>query len=313
MRRKQQQAMAGGAASSGAFVGLLRRDHGQLSRVLSEVDAQATRLAVEPDAARAVLLDALRYLLDYQHAFHHPGEDRLFRRLRARVPALRADLNALMHEHVGGYRSARQLSERLERASGAALRGSAGARLARQLHAYTAGTRTHMRREEDVFYAQAIDALERADWAELGGDAVPDDPMQDRSRLAQAYPRLAARLALPVREVSAARARAPGDTRWRVEVYVALRRGLERLVDTYGELLHDAADLAVMHASALRAVRSPLALARSARPVAASSCRFAVRCLTLPPRVVLQSARDLVALTRVAPTACGQRHKRSPG
>jgi hemerythrin-like domain-containing protein len=302
MKRRQQQAATGGEADGGRFMGLLRRDHGQLSRVLSEVDAQATRLAVEPGAARPILLDALRYLLDYQHAFHHPREDHLFGRLRTRVPTLRADLERLMREHVGGYRSARGLATRLERLASAQLRGSPGARLARQLHAYTAATRTHMRREEDVFYAQSIAALERGDWTALGREAVPDDPMQDRVRLAAAYPRLAARLADPVRVISAARAHATGDAPWTVEVCVTLRRGMERLVDAYGELLHDAADLVVAHVKALRAVRSPLALAQAAGPAAARSCRFAARCVTLPPRIVLESAREVAAVTRVAAT-----------
>jgi len=300
MKRTQQPTDTGSAAASGAFLGVLRRDHGQLSRVLSEVDAQASRLACEPDTARAVLGDALRYLLDYQHAFHHPREDLLFGRLRTRVPAWRADLDGLMREHVGGYRSARKLAIRLERASSAQLRRAAGASLARQLRAYTAGTRTHMRREEDIFYAQSIDALEHADWAALGSETVPDDPMQDRARLATAYPHLAARLALPVREISAARGSRTGDGRWSTDVYVAMRRGMARLVDTYGELLHDAVELVVAHGNSLRSVRSPLALARSARPVATNSVRFAARCLTLPPRVVLSTVTEIVALTRDA-------------
>ena len=302
MKRRQQQAAAGSGAAGGTFMGLLRQDHGQLSRVLSEVDAQAARLAAEPETARPVLLDALRYLLDYQHAFHHPREDLLFGRLRERVPTMRADLQRLVREHGGGYRSARGLAARLGAASGERLRGSAGARLARELHAYTAATRTHMRREEDIFYAQSLAALERGDWAALGSEAVPDDPMQDRARLAAAYPSLAARLALPQREISAARARAAGDLAWTVDVAVTLRRGMERLVDAYGELLHDAGELLVAQVKSLCAVRSPLALARTAGPAAARSYRFATRCVTLPPRIVLESARERAAVARHAAT-----------
>jgi len=303
MKRRPKQEEARGAPESGAFIGLLRRDHGQLSRVLSEVDAQAGRLAVDPDAAKPVLMDALRYLLDYQHAFHHPREDRLFGRLRVRVPALRADLNGLMQEHVGGYRSARRLATRLDGASTAQLRGAAGTRLARGLRAYTAQTRVHMRREEDVFYAQSLAALQRDDWNVLDRHAVPEDPMHDRARLAHAYPALAARLALPVREISSARAAAPGDPRWASGVHAVVRRGMARLIDTYGELLHDAVDLALAHGEALRAARSPLALARSARPATQRSWRFAARCLTLPPRVVLSTATEILALTRTAATS----------
>jgi hemerythrin-like domain-containing protein len=300
MKRDPQPAVPDRTVEGDAFMGQLRRDHGQLSRVLSEVDAQASRLGVEPGTARSVIADALRYLLDYQHAFHHPREDQLFKRLRTRVPSWRPDLNGLMREHVDGYRSARRLATGLERASDAQLRGNAGTRLARQLRAYTARTRTHMRREEDVFYAQAMDALDRGDWDALGSEAVPADPMQDRARLAAAYPHLAARLILPVRDISAARAPRTGDPRWSAGVHVAVQRGMARLVDTYGELLHEAVELMVAHASALRSARSPLALARSVRPVTATSCRFAARCLTLPPRVVLATATEILALTRGA-------------
>jgi hemerythrin-like domain-containing protein len=262
------------SAAGDPFMQTLRVDHGRLSRVLREIDVQQARLQATPESARPVLAEAMRYLLHYQHAFHHPREDRLFERISARAPQFGRDMRVLIREHRGGLRQAEKLMADLAHASPALLRGRSGARLARRLAEYVAHTRNHMRSEEAVFYAQSERVLEDADWATLLAETTPDDPMGKQALLAKEYPHLAAQLFQPVSDVGG------------------------QLFELYGELIQDGVDVARSNLANLHSVRSPWGLVRAAGPVGARSCRFVVRCLADPPRLALATVARFFAAWR---------------
>ena len=150
----------------------------------------------------------MRYLLVYQHSVHHPREDRLFARIREREPRLYRNMQRLVREHRVGQERAESMARELARTTPAQLRGKAGVRLSRQLQDYVRHTREHMRREETVFYTGSARVLRASDWAALMSGPMPRDPAGDLHRLAARYPRLAARLAQPEREVTG-----PGERR----------------------------------------------------------------------------------------------------
>ena len=219
---------------AGEFMRALREDHAGLSRVLREIEVQAAALAHAPEAARAVLGEAMRYLLVYQHSVHHPREDRLFARIRARQPALFDNMRRLVFEHRVGQQRAESLARDLRRATPAMLRGRPGARIARQLADYVQHTRGHMRREEVVFYSGAERVLTASDWAALAGGPAPRDPAGDLRRLQSRYPRLAARLAAPERQVAGP----PGTVAAAPE---RLRLVIDQLAEACGTALRETA------------------------------------------------------------------------
>lgn len=268
----------------------LRIDHAGLSRVLREIDTQQSLLRTEPASARPLLVEAMRYLLQYQHAFHHPREDRLFARIRAHSPRLYRDMQRLVREHRIGQRRAEQLAADLDHTKPGQLRGRKGAQLAKRLQDYVRHTRQHMRREEAVFYARSETVLDRPDWKALTAGDTKSDPMADLRRLAAEYPLLAERLTRPIREVGGA-----GDAAVPSDPGAALRHSLEQLSEVYGELVHDALDLAGANFESLRNVRSPADLVRAARPIHARNCRFAGRAILQPSRWARDTARAIVA------------------
>lgn len=226
------------------FMQALRNDHAGLSRVLREIDLQQARLQLEPETARPVLTEAMRYLLLYQHSVHHPREDRLFVRIRGREPGLYRNMSRLVREHRTGQRQAELLARELARATPAQLRGLRGHTLARQLQQYVRHTREHMKREEAVFYSGAERVLKASDWSALTSAAEQRDPAGDLQRLAARYPRLAARLAQPERVVTdAASSESPHRD--------ALRSSAERVIEFYARLAHGGLDFA-------RSVMQPL-------------------------------------------------------
>ena len=297
MKRKVE-AQEPPSATGESFMRLLRVDHGRLSRVLREIDVQQVRLSTSPESAGPVLAEAMQYLLHYQHAFHHPREDRLFARIAARAPRFSRDMRQLMREHRGGLRRAESLVAELTQANASVLRGRRGARLARRLADYVEHTRDHMRNEEAVFYAQAERALKSSDWPMLHAETTPADPTGNPVLLAQEYPHLAARLFHPVSDVGepgdppGAGGSAPERARG------AVRDGLEQLVELYGELIDEGVEIVRANLATVSSARSPWALVRAAGPVGLRNCRFVARCVVDPSRLTLATFNRFLAAFR---------------
>jgi len=269
------------------FMQALRRDHAGLSRVLREIDTQAARLADEPARSRPVLIDALRYLLRYHHAFHHPREDRLFGRIRSRDAALDETLKSLSDEHEMGERQAGELAGALERTTLRGLRGRPGLRLAEQIVAYVRHTRIHMRNEEAVFYVRAERVLDQQDWTDvIAADDGSQDPITDLACMSEDYPHLAEKLGLAVHHLGLVERTGP--------LSEELRLQLLALTDVYGGLAYDALALGRDHLDRLLAVRGPSSLVRAAGEISSANLRFAGQCLVRPPRWAINSTAAFV-------------------
>ena len=299
----------------------LRLDHARLSRVLGEMEAQRAQLRSRPERARPIIGESLRYLVNYQHQYHHPREDRLYAQLAAARPELRAELHGLEREHRGGARRARALASALRRLSRAGLRGRGGAGFARELQLYVDASRDHMRREERaVFYADVEPLLPIDAWQTLAGELVPDDPLGDPAHLRRRFPHLAAALAQPVRELSSS-TRVPAGILANgrsAQSLAVFREGTDRLVDAYGELVHEGVDLVRTGTASLAAAHAPLAALRALSEVGGRGCRLAARCWALPARIALECAQRMMApflsgtgdaRTRPAHGAAGRRMK----
>ncbi len=269
-----------------AYMNALRQDHASLSRVLRLIDALADRLSRSPESVKPVLLDALRYLFQYHHAFHHPREDRLFARIRARRPALEETLGRIDHEHVSGEQEIAALVGGLENANTRQLAGKPGARLAARIGEYVQHARIHMRDEEVVFYARAEAALNEADWTAIVDDDGPQDPLLDPDSIANQYPALAEHLGLAAGYLS--------ETADQEATVADFHRQLIALTDVYGSLLHDGLDLTRANVKRLLAVRGPFGLLRTVGDISTDNLRFAGHCVSRPSRWAINTGCTLV-------------------
>lgn len=264
------------ADAAARFMQSLKDDHVGLSRVLREIDAQVCLLQSTPETARSILAEAMRYLLIFQHAVHHPREDSLFDRIRAREPGLYRNMRHLVREHRSGQQRTEQLAAEIRQASLAELRGRTGLRIAREVQEYVRRTRAHMRQEEAVFYSGSERVLRASDWIALMKPPLQRDPARDLHRLAARYPRLAARLAEPERMVTGV-----GERVIDVGANDGLGQRAERAAERLAEILHDAVDIARSGMQDLRKVRSPTGLARAYLDAGARGCRLAARLVAL--------------------------------
>ena len=295
MKKPKTPRSASELRSASAFMSRLRLDHARLSRVLREIEVQRVRLGSDPESARAVLGESLRYLVEYLHGHHHPREDLLYRRLAPLRADLGGELRELGREHEGTTARVRQLATALRRLPAGDAKGRAAERFARSLQAYVDETREHMRREERaVIYAGVEPWLSDAEWQALSAQAMPDDPLDDAAHLRRRYPHLAAALAEPVRDVSSAMRTATATDEAHVRSLEALRDGADELVEVYGGLLHEGFDLVRANLAALWGAPSPLGAVEVLPEVSRRSYQFAARCLTLPSRVALDCASRML-------------------
>jgi len=267
----------------------LRLDHARLSRVFREIDAQQAVLQSNAEEARAVLLEAMDYLLYYQDGCHHAREDHLFERIAMRLPRFAHDMRVLMHEHEKGLVHDRQIAQDLADSNALSLAGPRGRLLARRLREHVAHARAHIRREEEVFYAHAEDELESDDWARLMRQASMDDPLGDPAQMQSRYPLLARRMALPVTEVTG-HGDKPAHTvsGARRPLKAGARAAFEQAVEASGKLTMDGIELARANLQAIRQASTPLELWRAGQQIGLRNTRFALRCMVGPHRWVAQ-------------------------
>ncbi len=269
-----------------AFMRALRQDHVGLSRVMREIDTQAHRLTEDPEGARAILVDAFRYLLRYHHAYHHPREDRLFAHIRARDDELEQTLQKLSHEHESGEQETERLADDLTHASSEDLAGEYGAALVNRINDYLRHTRTHMRHEETVFYSRAERVLTDEDWLAITADDGPDDPITDIRTMRASYPALARSLDDPTSHLGLNRPERSSSNELRLQVLA--------LTDLYGGLMYEAIDLTRTNFRRLKSARGPVSLVRAAGTIYADNLRFAGQCVTRPSRWAVNTGAGLI-------------------
>jgi len=153
----------------------LRRDHANFARLFAALERQIVLMESGGRPDWDIVSRIVQYCLEYPDLYHHPLEDQVFARLRARDPAA-ASID-LVAEH-------RELSALLRRVAAAVEQILQDAAMPRDRFAglvrrFLDAQRDHVRREEALFYPAAERALGPADWAELDRavSAVAIDPL----------------------------------------------------------------------------------------------------------------------------------------
>jgi hemerythrin-like domain-containing protein len=157
---------------------IIRDEHQALAAVLRSMKmllVQATREGKRPpfDVLRAMLF----YVDEFPERLHHTKEtELLFSRLRVRLPALKATLDRLDHDHARGEAAIRELEhallayEVLGEPRRAAFEGA--------LERYVGFYLEHMALEENEVLPAALRVLGAADWADLDAAfAANRDPL----------------------------------------------------------------------------------------------------------------------------------------
>ncbi len=123
-----------------------------------------------------VIWAIISYFEVYPDAYHHPQEDAVFKKLKARDPAAAANIGDLTAEHRSG-------AERLRRVVKAVESVLADRDVLRQtvddiIRDFIVHERHHIAMEERAFFPAAVKALQPQDWAEIASTLTEQrDPL----------------------------------------------------------------------------------------------------------------------------------------
>ena len=146
-------------------LGRLSLDHLAFRRALNILDRQVAAIAQYKAPDFDILAGLLRYLGEYPANFHHPIEEEIYNALKVRSAEQALEVSEIEREH-------QDLAAKLERFADAVSAMSADAEISRKAfceiaRSFIAGERLHIRREEGLFYAYALEHLTPEDWEKI--------------------------------------------------------------------------------------------------------------------------------------------------
>jgi hemerythrin-like domain-containing protein len=154
---------------------VLRQEHCNIESLLGILERELSVFDRGDRPNYELVLAVIEYFEDYPDSCHHPKEDLIFEKLRARDPAATAVIGDLEAEHREGAKRLRRVGQAVKLVLGdeEILRQT----VADIIREFIRHERQHMAMEERVLFPAALNALRAKDWADIAlklGDR--DDP-----------------------------------------------------------------------------------------------------------------------------------------
>ena len=158
------------------IIDILRDEHCNIEKLLLVLDRELSvfNRAERPDYH--VVQSVIEYFQDYPDSCHHPKEDMIFEKLKARDPATAASIGDLEAEHGKGSKRLARVARTVEGvlADREILRDTVDA----IIRDFIDQERRHMAMEERVLFPAAMRVLLSQDWAAIRAKlAAGTDPL----------------------------------------------------------------------------------------------------------------------------------------
>ena len=158
------------------IIDILRDEHRNIEKLLLVLDRELSvfNRAERPDYH--VVQSVIEYFQDYPDSCHHPKEDMIFAKLKARDPVTAASIGDLEAEHGKGSKRLARVARTVEGvlADREILRDTVDA----IIRDFIDHDRRHMAMEERVLFPAAMRVLLPQDWAEIRAKlAARKDPL----------------------------------------------------------------------------------------------------------------------------------------
>jgi hemerythrin-like domain-containing protein len=143
----------------------LRQEHRNIEKLLLVLERELSVFDRGERPDYQVVHAVIAYFLVYPTAYHHPQEDMVFEKLKARDPAAAANIGDLAAQHRSGTERLRRVAQAVE-----------GVLSDREVLRHTVHDiildfieheRHHIAMEERDFFPAAVEALKREEWAEI--------------------------------------------------------------------------------------------------------------------------------------------------
>ena len=154
---------------------VLRQEHRNIESLLRVLEAELSVFDRGDRPDYEVVRAVIDYFKDYPDSCHHPKEDMIVEKLKARDPIAAATIGDLKAEHQEGARRLRRVAVGVERvlSDQDLLRET----LVDIIRDFINHEREHMAMEERVVFPAALNALRPEDWASIALKlADRDDP-----------------------------------------------------------------------------------------------------------------------------------------
>jgi hemerythrin-like domain-containing protein len=157
------------------IIEVLRQEHGNIEKLLRVLERELSVFDRGNRPDYEVVLAVISYFKDYPDSCHHPKEDMIIEKLKARDPLRAATIGDLEAEHREGARRLRRVALAVERVL-------SDQDLLRQtvddiIRDFISHERQHMAMEERVVFPAALDTLQPEDWTDIAVKlADRDDP-----------------------------------------------------------------------------------------------------------------------------------------
>jgi hemerythrin-like domain-containing protein len=144
------------------LIEFLREEHRKIERVLCVLEQELSVFNRNGRPDYTEIRAVISYFQEYPDCCHHPKEEMVFEKLKARDPAAAATVGDLEAEHQGG-------AERLQRVADVVKSVLTGHEVPRKtfndaMHDFIEHEREHMEMEERVLFRVAVSALRPEDW-----------------------------------------------------------------------------------------------------------------------------------------------------
>jgi hemerythrin-like domain-containing protein len=191
----------GREGSAPEIMASLNSEHRHIASLLDALAEQSDNLLPGRVPDYALMRDIARYMASFPDEYHHPREDLLFARLRARDPGAESAVLALEEGHEEIYRRSRELRAALD-----AVVENGSAADARKLKflcdRYIGFYWDHINTEEGKVFPLAMAKLRRDDWLAVNSESRQvDDPLFG-ARVRKEYRRLSRHLVARVERVT---------------------------------------------------------------------------------------------------------------
>ncbi len=156
----------------------IHQDHANLAKLLDAAERQLTLFDAGERPDYEIIQGIVEYGLNYPDLYHHPMEDAILRRLRARDPAAAKAVGDLESEH----KALKAATQRFAAAVEDVLQETEVSRdsFVAMARDFIARYRAHMGKEEEVFLPAAARALSASDLAEVEAEmGRREDPLFD--------------------------------------------------------------------------------------------------------------------------------------
>ena len=154
----------------------LSREHRNIEKLLTIIERELEIFDRGDRPDYEVIRAVISYFEVYPEVYHHPQEDLVFAKLRARDPAAAAKVGDLAREHQKGAERLRRVAHAIDNvlADREVLRQNVGT----IVRDFIEHERRHMMMEDRDFFPAALKALRPQDWRELASAAIGhEDPL----------------------------------------------------------------------------------------------------------------------------------------